>query len=324
MDYLQWRFESLFSRFVGVRLGKSFQRTCLGHYGRHISDYSMARLTLEAAKTPDFDAALVTTFNVLSYNCLPLAAALTWFDDSMREAVDGQLLVLHHVLTAMLNIPFVSLPFLCKALMPYESLSAEDKVYVDTHPDAMTLALWVKDMIDKQCFVFEQEVKSFGIDRLPIDSDRLGAEATPARVERGEQKFHPYITTPANANEDMAFLRCKTRNRGLSEEIARKIVKHPELMTYSRNTGFTVDDKVVKCMLDRCGHMSLGLENAFGSHDLCNPDTIFSLARRQLGDAIVSPVSQSVMEKANFIDPPYCMMHSEAVGNRRRSRSGST
>ena len=309
MDYMLWRFESLFSRFVGVRLGKSFQRTCLGHYGRHISDYSTARLTLEAAKTASFDEALATTFNVLSYNCLPIAATTTWFDDSMREAVDGQLIVVHQVLTSMLDIPCLSLPFLCKALLPYESLSPQDQIYVDTHPDAKTLAAWVKDLIDNQCFVYEQEIRSSGGDR-----PQAGSDVTPIRVERGEKMFHPYITTSATASEDMSYLRCKTRNRGLSEEIARKFVKHPELMTYSRNTGFTVDERVVKCMLDRCGHINLGLENAFGSHELCNPSTIFSLARRQLGDCIVSPISESVMQKANFVDPQYLLTHSDVVG----------
>ena len=124
MDYLYWRFDSLFSRFIGVRLSKSFQRTCQGHYGRHIADYAMARLTLEVAKEENFDKAMATTINVLSYNCLPLGAVPAWMDDASREGIDGQLLVLHNVLSSMLEIPYASLAWLCKALLPYDTLIA--------------------------------------------------------------------------------------------------------------------------------------------------------------------------------------------------------
>jgi hypothetical protein len=306
MDFMQWRFDTLFNRFVGVRLSKSFQRTCLGHYGRHIADYAMARLTLESAKTADFDTALATTFSVLEYNCLPLGAIPTWFDDSARECVDGQLLVLHQVLTPMLDIPCLSLSFLCKALLPYDSLSEADQVYVDTHPDAKVLAEWVKGLIDNQCFVCEEESgwTERGGDNGADTNDRA-------------KTYFPYITTSAKATEEYGYLRAFSKNNILVEEISRKIVKHPELMAYSRNTGFSVDETVVRCMLDHCAHIALGLENAFGCYELCNPETIFALARRQLGGhAIVPPISDSVMQNvAAFLDPPYSMLAVTAIAD---------
>ena len=319
MDYLYWRFDSLFNRFIGVRLGKSFQRTCQGHYGRHIADYSMARLTLEVSKEEDFDKALGNTINVLQYNCLPIGAVPAWFDDSMREGVDGQLLVLHNVMSAMLKIPYVDLPWLCKALLPYDSLSDDEKIYVDSHPDAMHVARWVKSLIDEDCFVYEQDVVVYGGGGAVGGGGGGGAPAGggdgPVRVERGAKRTHPYITTPFNATEEHAYLRTRTKNKGFSEEIAKKIVKHPDMVIYSKNTGFTVDDKVVKCMVERCSHLTLALENAFGTYDLCNPDTLFALARRKLGDhAIVSPISEIVQRNTSaMLDPSYAMMQTVAV-----------
>ena len=309
MDYLYWRFDSLFSKFVGVRLGKSFQRTCQGHYGRHISDFAMARLTLEVAKEPDFDAAMATTINVLSYNCLPLGAVPTWMDDSMREGVDGQLLVLHNVLSAALNVPYLSLPWLCKALMPFESLSDADRAYVDAHPDAMKLALWVKSIIDEDKFMYEQDVTVYGNGAAP------GGSSEAMRVERGDKRVFPYITTASGASEEHGYLRTRTKNKGYAEEVAKKLVTHPEMVSYSKNTGFTVDEKVVKCMIDRASHLTLGLESAFGTYDLCNPDTLFSLARRKLGDyAVVSPISEVVQRNTSaMLDPSYAMLQTITV-----------
>jgi hypothetical protein len=311
MDYLYWRFDSLFSRFIGVRLSKSFQRTCQGHYGRHIADFTMARLTLEVSKEEDFDKALANTLNVVSYNCLPLGAVPGWMDDSMREGVDGQLLVLHTVVSSILDVPHVSLSWLCKALQPYDTLSDDDRSYVDNHEDAMKLAKWVKFLVDNDMFVYEQNVTVFG--------GGQGASSSadgPIRVERtGDKRVYPYISTSCNATEDNNFLRTNTKNRGFSEEIAKKIVKHPEMMNYSKNTGFTCDDKVVKCMVDRTTHMSLGLSDAFGTYDLCNPSTIFAIAHRKLGDfAVVSPISESVLSNsAAMLDPTYAMLQTTSV-----------
>jgi hypothetical protein len=235
MEYLYWRFDSLFSRFIGVRLGKSFQRTCLGHYGRHIADYAMARLTLEVSKEPDFDVALATSINAISYNCLPLGAVPTWLDDSMREGIDGQLLVFHNIMSIMLEVPCVDLAWLCKAMMCYDDLSDQDRQYVDNHEDAMKLALWVKKLVDQDMFVYEQEVKVYGAS--------IGAPAGPngggdnVQVERGEKRIYPYITTKAGASDEHAYLRGKTKGKYYTEEIANKIVKHPESVTYSKNTG---------------------------------------------------------------------------------------
>jgi len=326
MDFLFWRFDSLFNRFVGVRLGKSFQRTCQGHYGRHIADYAMSRLTLEVSKADSFDKALGSTMNALSYNCFPVGAVPGWFDDAMREGVDGQLLVLHNVMSSMLSVPFLSLEWLCKALLPYDSLSDADKAYVDNHADAMKLALWVKDLIDNDCFVFEQDVVVYGGGGGGGAGGGGGGGGGAAggggggndagvRVERGERRTHPYISTPAKASEEHGYLRARTKNKGFSEEIAKKIVKHPDMVTYSKNTGFTVDDKVAKCMVDRCSHLTLGLENAFGTYDLCNPETFFAIARRKLGDhAIISPISDVVQRNTSaMLDPSYAMMQSVNV-----------
>jgi hypothetical protein len=87
------------------------------------------------------------------------------------------------------------------------------------------------------------------------------------------------------------------------------------MATYSKNTGFTVDDKVAKCMVDRCSHLTLGLENAFGTYDLCNPETFFAIARRKLGNhAIVSPISDVVQRNTSaMLDPSYAMMQSVNV-----------
>jgi hypothetical protein len=234
MNYLYWRFDSLFSRFIGVRLGKSFQRTCLGHYGRHIADYSMARLTLEVSKEKDFDTALATSINVLGYNCLPLGAVPCWMDDSMREGIDGQLVVYHQIMSKMLEVPSVNLAWLCKAMLCYEDLSDEDRIYVDNHEDAMKLAIWVKKLVDEDMFVYEQEVKVFGAS--------IGAPINPnggdqVQVERGEKRIYPYITTPASASEEHSYLRGRTKGRYFVEEIANKFVKHAETVTYSKNTG---------------------------------------------------------------------------------------
>lgn len=317
MDWMYWRFDSLFSRFVGVRLGKSFQRTTQGHYGRHISDYAMARLTLEVSKFADFDTALVRSMNVLSYNCLPLGAVAVWMDDSMREGVDGQLLVLHNVLSSMMQVPNVHLPWLMKALKPYESLSPSDRVYVDSHPDAHVLALWVKSLVDNDQFMFEQEITVHGGggngEGGGNDSAVGGAGV---RIERGAKRVYPYITTPASASEEMSFLRTRTKNKGYaSEEIAKKLVKHPDMVMYSKHTGFTVDEQVAKCMIDRCSHLTLGLADAFGTQELCNPETLFALTRRKLGvHSVVSPISDVVQRNMNaMIDPSYAMMQSVTV-----------
>ncbi|KAJ1467031.1 hypothetical protein T484DRAFT_1859938 [Baffinella frigidus] len=309
MDYLYWRFDSLFSKFVGVRLGKSFQRTCQGHYGRHIADFTMARLTLESVKEPDFDKALATTMNVMGYNCLPVGAVPGWMDDSMREGIDGQLLVLHTVISPMLNVPALSLQWLCKALLPYETLSDEDRSYVDNHEDAMKLALWVKGLVDNDMFVYEQEVTITGGGQGPGGADSA------IRVERGQKRVHPYISTASNATDEHSYLRTRTKNRGFAEEIAKKVVKHPDMVTYSKNTGFTCDDKVVKCMIDRTTHMTLALESAFGTYELCNPTTLFSIAQRKLGDyAVVSPISEAVQSNTNaMLDPSYAMMQTISV-----------
>ena len=306
MDYLYWRFDSLFSRFIGVRLSKSFQRTCQGHYGRHIADYAMARLTLEVSKEKDFDVALATTVNVLAYNCLPVAAVPVWMDDSIREGVDGQLVVIHNILSTMLEVPFLSLPWLCKAILPYESLSDDDRLYVDGHEDAMKLALWVKGLIDKDMFVYEQDVSVYGANMIATTG---GADAG-VRVERGDKRVYPYITTPASASDEHSYLRARTKNKGFVEEIAKKVAKNSETVIYSKNTGFTCDDRVIKCMLDRATHSCLGLESAFGTYELCDPEVLFAIARRKLGDyAVVSPISDSVQNNtSNTLDPSYAIL----------------
>jgi hypothetical protein len=332
MDYLVWRFDSLFSRLVGVRLSKSFQRTCQGHYGRHISDYVTARFTLEVAKQDSFDKAMATTINVLSYNCLPVAAVPTWMDDAMREGVDGQLLVLHNVVSQIISVPYVSLAWLMKALMPYDSLSDADRDYVDNHEDAMKIARWVKRLVDNDCFLYEQTVTGGGAPAQHGGAHGLGvyggantagqfgggggggqygqygASETP--TVKGVKRFHPYITTSSTASEEKSYLRAKTKTKGYAEEIAKKIVKHPEMVSYSKNTGFTVDDKVLKCMVDRVSHLSLGLENAFGTPDLCNPNTLFALSKRKLGNnAVESPISAEVLSNTTEMqDPSYGMI----------------
>jgi hypothetical protein len=315
MEYMYWRFDSLFNRFIGVRLGKSFQRTCAGHYGRHIADFAMARLTLEAAKEPSFDKALATTLNVVSHNCLPLAAVPGWMDDAMREGTDGQLLVLHTVVSSMLDIPHVSLPWLCKAVLPYETLSDEDRLYVDNHEDAMKVAKWVKRLVDEDMFVYEQEVSTSGGGGYGGGGGH-GADG-PMLVSRGEKRTYPYISTPSNATEEHGYLRTRTKNRCFSEEVAKKFVKHAEMVNYSKNTGFTCDDKVVKCMIDRTTHVSLGLESAFNTYELCNPSILFAIAQRKLGDyAVVSPISDVVMNnRSAMLDPCYAMMSTIGVND---------
>ena len=305
MDYLYWRFDTLFSRFVGVRLGKSFQRTTQGHYGRHIADYAMARLTLEVAKSNDFDDALATTINVLSYNCLPISAVPTWMDDAMREGVDGQLLVLHNVVSHMLYVPHLDLEWLCKALT-WETLSGVEQALVLAHKDAEKLAVWVDNIINHDCFMYEEDITVQG----------NGSDGGGGSVMRGEKRVFPYITTPLRATEEQSYLRTKTKNRGLSEEVAKKIAKHPEMVTYSKNTGFTTDEKVIKCMIDRCEHLSLGLENAFGVEDLCNPERIFDLVRRKRNRPFASPISPVVQQNISAMtDPAYAMMKSVTVND---------
>jgi hypothetical protein len=318
MDYLVWRFDSLFSRLVGVRLGKSFQRTCQGHYGRHIADYSLARLTLEVAKEEDFDKAMASTINALSYNCLPLGAVPTWMDDSMREGIDGQLLVLHNAVSNMIKCPSVSLPWLTKALMPYATLSDADRDYVDQHEDCIKIARWIKRLVDNDCFVYEQTVTGGGAPAPHGGSHNYGGGSSGASgggadtgpTVRGAKRYYPYITTGSNESEEHSYLRAKTKTKGYAEEIAKKLVKFPEMVAYSKNTGFTLDDKVLRCMIDRVTHLSLGLENAFDTEDLCNPSTLFDLAKRKLGNhAVQSPIAADVLTNLTEIqDPSYAMM----------------
>ena len=63
-------------------------------------------------------------------------------------------------------------------------------------------------------------------------------------------------------------------------------------------------------MIDRVTHLSLGLENAFGTEDLCDPSTLFALAKRKLGNhAVNSPISAEVQSNLTEIqDPSYAMM----------------
>ena len=312
MDWMYWRFDSLFSKFVGVRLSKSFQRTTQGHYGRHIADYAMARLTLEVSKHEDFDTALVRTINALSYNCLPLGGVPVWMDDSIREGMDGQLLVLHSVISSMLHVPNLNLAWLTKALQPYGNLSDQERLFVDNHADAMKLALWVKSLVDNDQFIYEQDITVHGGGVGGGDTGDGGG----FRVERGSKRTYPYITTPANASDEQAFLRTRTKNKGhASDEIAAKLVQHPDMVLYSKHTGFTVDEQVGKCMIDRCSHLTLGLEDAFGTQDLCNPETLFALVRRKLGDyAVISPISETGTFRTNAnIDPSYGMMQTVTV-----------
>ena len=68
-------------------------------------------------------------------------------------------------------------------------------------------------------------------------------------------------------------------------------------------------------MVDRCAHLTLGLENAFGTYDLCNPETLFAIARRKLGShAIISPISEAVQRDTSaMLDPAYAMMQTVNV-----------
>jgi hypothetical protein len=254
-------------------------------------------------------------------------------DDAMREGVDGQLLVLHSVVSNMLSVPYVSLQWLTKALMPYATLSDADRDYVDNHEDAMKIARWIKRLVDHDCFLYEQTVTGGGAPAQHGGAHGAGQYGGGqygggggqygggsqygggdyggvAPTVKGVKRFHPYITTPGAASEEHSYLRAKTKNKGYAEEVAKKIVKHPEMVAYSKNTGFTVDDKVLKCMIDRASHLSLGLENAFGTSELCNPETLFALAKRKLGaNAVESPISAEVQGNlTEMLDPSYAMM----------------
>ncbi len=59
----------------------------------------------------------------------------------MGEGSDGQLVVFHQSVSKMLEVPCVNLAWLCKAMLCYEELSDEDRIYVDNHEDAMKLAI---------------------------------------------------------------------------------------------------------------------------------------------------------------------------------------
>ena len=76
-----------------------------------------------------------------------------------------------------------------------------------------------------------------------------------------------------------------------------------------------MDARVAKCFLDRGASLNLGLESAFNTFDLCNPEKIFSIAKRKLGDfAVVNPVSECVLRNASaMLDPSYAMVSTITV-----------
>jgi hypothetical protein len=306
MNWSSWRFETLFGKLIGKRLDKSFQRTTMGHIGRHVSDYALARLTIEATKTEDFDTAMACTLNVLQYSCLPVSAVPTWIDDAVRETVDGQLLVFHTVFSPMLEVPHVSLAWLCKALLPYDILSKDEQEWMDGHADALALAKWIKSLVDKDCFVYEQDNTTLST----LDGVVPGGHAETLLIKNGAKKPLPYVTTRARAPDAASFLRTHTKHLNHSETIARRLVKNKTVVEYSKNTGFTVDEPVMKCMLDRCLVLRLSLGDVFGCDHLCDPEIMFALARRVLKTPVESPFAKGVdaADPKTFDDPPYATL----------------